>query len=255
MDRLILSDAQWDRISGLIIGRPDQRGSTGRDNRMFVEGVLWIVRTGSPWRDLPETFGEWNSVFRRFSRWSAKGVWLRMFEALADDPDFEYLIVDSTIVRAHQHANGGKGGSKSGHRTFARRPDDKNPYGCPWFGLSGPLLPHGRPSRRRASGPAAHRGAPGRGRDGRCRLRFRCIAIHDRRKRRSSRHSEQPLTGNQVSAQQALLCRASSNRMLFLETEAVQARRYALRKDGTKLLRSRCYRRNSALAKVIVHTA
>ena len=112
MDRLVLSDAQWDRISGLIIGRPDQRGSTGRDNRMFVEGVLWIVRTGSPWRDLPEAFGEWNSVFRRFSRWSAKEVWLRMFEALADDRDFEYLIVDSTIVRAHQHASGAKGGLK-----------------------------------------------------------------------------------------------------------------------------------------------
>ncbi|MGY4501372.1 putative transposase [Bradyrhizobium sp. GM24.11] len=89
MDRLVLSDAQWDRISGLIIGRPDQRGSTGRDNRMFVEGVLWVVRTGSPWRDLPEVFGEWNRVLRRFSRWRAKGVWLRIFAALADDPDFE----------------------------------------------------------------------------------------------------------------------------------------------------------------------
>jgi transposase len=80
----------------LIIGRPDQKGSTGRDNRMFVEGVLWIVRTGSPWRDLPEAFGDWSSVFRRFSRWSAKGVWCRIFEAMSDDPDFEYLIVDST---------------------------------------------------------------------------------------------------------------------------------------------------------------
>jgi len=112
MDRLVLSDEQWDRISGLIIGRPDQRGSTGHDNRMFVEGALWIVRTGSPWRDLPQIFGGWNSVFRRFSRWSAKGVWERMFAALADDPDFEYLIVDSTIVRAHQHASGAKGGLK-----------------------------------------------------------------------------------------------------------------------------------------------
>ena len=112
MDRLVLSDAQWRRISGLIIGRADQRGSTGRDNRMFVEGVLWIVRTGSPWRDLPVAFGGWNSVFRRFSRWSAKGVWRRIFEALSDDPDFEYLIVDSTIVRAHQHAGGAKGGLK-----------------------------------------------------------------------------------------------------------------------------------------------
>jgi putative transposase len=111
-DRLILSDEQWNRISGLIIGRPDQRGSTGRDNRMFVEGVLWIVRTGAPWRDLPEMFGEWNSVFRRFSRWSGKHVWDRIFAALSDDPDFEYLIIDSTIVRVHQHASGAKGGLK-----------------------------------------------------------------------------------------------------------------------------------------------
>ena len=112
MGRLIMSDEQWARISGLIIGRPDQRGSTGRDNRMFVEGVLWIVRTGAPWRDLPEVFGEWNSVFRRFSRWSENGVRQRVFEAMPDDPDFEYLIIDSTIVRAHQHASGAKGGLK-----------------------------------------------------------------------------------------------------------------------------------------------
>lgn len=110
MDRLVLSDERWERMAPLIIGRPDQKGSTGRDNRMFVEGVLWIVRTGSPWRDLPEVFGEWNSVFRRFSRWSRKGVWWRIFEAMSDDPDFEYLIIDSTIVRAHQHAAGAKKG-------------------------------------------------------------------------------------------------------------------------------------------------
>ena len=147
MERLVLSDAQWNRISGLIIGRPDQRGSTGRDNRMFVEGVLWIVRTGSPWRDLPEAFGEWNSAFRRFSRWSAKGVWLRMFEALADDPDFEYLIVDSTIVCAHQHASGAKGGLKIRPSDVPRRLDDKNPYGCPRLGLPGPFLPNSGASR------------------------------------------------------------------------------------------------------------
>jgi len=99
-------------MAPLIIGRPDQKGSTGRDNRMFVEGVLWIARTGSPWRDLPEAFGDWNSVFGRFSRWSAKGVWCRIFEAMSDDADFEYLIVNSTIVRAHQHAAGAKRGSE-----------------------------------------------------------------------------------------------------------------------------------------------
>lgn len=107
LDRLVSSVAAWERMAPLIIGRPDQKGSTGRDNRMFVEGVLWIVRTGSHWRDLPDVFGEWNSVFRR---WSDKGVWRRIFEAMSDDPDFEYLIVDSTIIRAHQHVAGAKKG-------------------------------------------------------------------------------------------------------------------------------------------------
>jgi putative transposase len=110
LDRLVLSDRAWARIAEHIIGDARSRGSSGRDNRMFVEGVLWVVRTGSPWRDLPEAFGDWNSVFRRFSRWSEKGVWHRIFAAMSDDPDFDYLIVDSTIIRAHQHAAGAKKG-------------------------------------------------------------------------------------------------------------------------------------------------
>jgi len=110
--RLVLSDAQWRRIEVLCAGKTSDPGVTGRDNRMFVEGVLWIARTGSPWRDLPAVFGEWNSVFQRFSRWSRGGVWHRIFAALSDDPDFEYAIIDSTIVRAHQHAAGAKGGLK-----------------------------------------------------------------------------------------------------------------------------------------------
>ena len=98
---------------------------------MFVEGVLWIVRTGSPWRDLPEAFGDWNSVFRRFSRWSIKGVWWRIFEAMSDDPDFEYLIVDSTIVAhqtgregpAHRAAEGRARRGGSGAQAGARAAD------------------------------------------------------------------------------------------------------------------------------------
>jgi transposase len=109
-NRLVLKGGQWDRLAPHIIGDERSRGSSGRDNRMFVEAVLWIVRTGAPWRDLPEAFGSWNSIFRRFSRWSAKGVWQRIFAAMAEDPDFEYLILDSTIVRAHQHAAGAKKG-------------------------------------------------------------------------------------------------------------------------------------------------
>jgi len=110
--RLVLSDQQWKRIAKLCVGKPEDPGGTGADNRMFVEAVLWIARTGSPWRDLPGIFGKWNSVFVRFNRWSESGVWARIFAALADDPDFEYLMLDSTIVRAHQHAAGAKGGLK-----------------------------------------------------------------------------------------------------------------------------------------------
>ena len=110
--RLVLSDRQWKRIEKLCVGKPEDPGGTGADDRMFVEAVLWIARAGTPWRDLPGIFGKWNSVFVRFNRWSEGGVWQRIFDALSDDPDFEYLILDSTIVRAHQHAAGAKGGVK-----------------------------------------------------------------------------------------------------------------------------------------------
>ena len=112
MIRTVLSDAQWDQIKGLVPGKESDRGVTGRDNRLFVEGVLWVARTGAPWRDLPAEFGNWNSVWKRFWRWSKAGVWESLFKALADDPDFEYVMLDSTIVRAHQHAAGAKGGLK-----------------------------------------------------------------------------------------------------------------------------------------------
>ena len=110
MIRTLLSDAQWDRIKDLVAGKESDRGVTGRDNRLFVEAVLWVARTGAPWRDLPEEVGNWNSVWKRFWRWSKAGVWESLFKALADDPDFEYVMLDSTIVRAHQHSAGAKGG-------------------------------------------------------------------------------------------------------------------------------------------------
>jgi transposase len=81
--------------------------------RKFVDAVLWIARTGAHWRELPESFGAWNSVFQRYNRWSNARVWERMFRALSGDPDFEYLLIDSTIVRAPQHSAGAKGGLRS----------------------------------------------------------------------------------------------------------------------------------------------
>jgi putative transposase len=128
--RTCLTDAQWERMALLTPGKPGDPGATGRDNRRFVEAVLWIARTGAPWRDLPAEFGNWNSTWRRFDRWSARGVWERLFAAMADDPDFEYVIIDATIVRAHQHSAGGRKGLKlrpSGARAAVSRPSSTSP--------------------------------------------------------------------------------------------------------------------------------
>ena len=105
MHRHAITDEHWERIEGLLPGQVGDPGVTAKDNRLFVDAVLWIGKTGSPWRDLPDRFGKWNSAWRRFDRWSAKGVWLRVFEE-RKDPDLEWLILDSTVIRAHQHAAG-----------------------------------------------------------------------------------------------------------------------------------------------------
>jgi transposase len=110
LERLMLSDAQWERIAPLLPGKAGDRGVTARDNRQFVEAVLWRVRAGAPWRDIPPEFGAWNSIFRRFRRWATSGVFERVFHALSGEPDFEYALIDGTIVSVHQKASGAKGG-------------------------------------------------------------------------------------------------------------------------------------------------
>ena len=103
MDRKVLRDDQWEPIASLLPGKATDCGVTAKDNRLSLEAVLWIARTGSPWRDLPREYGHWHRVYVRYNRWSHKGVWQRLFETVADDPDFEYLMVDGSIVRVHQH--------------------------------------------------------------------------------------------------------------------------------------------------------
>lgn len=110
MRRHELTDAQWNLIKDHLPGKRNDPGRTAMDNRRFVDGVLWLARTGAPWRDLPERYGQWNSAFQRYSRWSKRGVWQRILEALGGDVDLEHLLLDSTTVRAHQHAAGAKGG-------------------------------------------------------------------------------------------------------------------------------------------------
>ena len=111
MVRRVLSDAQWAAMEPFCLGKASDPGRTGPDGREFLEAVLWIVRTSSPWRDLPDEFGKWNSVYRRFAEWRDKGVFERMFNTLsATDVDMEYAMIDATIVHVHRHGQGAKGG-------------------------------------------------------------------------------------------------------------------------------------------------
>ena len=128
MSRYGLRDDQWEKIDTLLPGREGTVGVTAQDNRLFVEAVLYRYRAGIPWRDLPERFGDFRVIHTRHTRWSRRGVWQRVFERLAEDPDNEYAMIDSTIVRAHQHSAGAKGAPSAGsHRTQQGWPDHKNP--------------------------------------------------------------------------------------------------------------------------------
>ena len=108
-----MSDAQWAKMEPLCLGKATDPGRSGADNRLFVEGVLWIARTGSPWRDLPASFGNWNSVYVRFRDWVRADVFKRLFDACSDEPDMEYAMVDATIVKVHRHGQGAKGGLRA----------------------------------------------------------------------------------------------------------------------------------------------
>ena len=105
--RYEISDEQWNHIEHLLPGKATDSGATAKDNRLFINAVLWIARSGAPWGDLPERFGKSNTVFQRFNRWAKKGRWTGIFAAM-QDPNLETLMVDATTVRAHQHAAGQK---------------------------------------------------------------------------------------------------------------------------------------------------
>ena len=109
-ERFVVTDRVWEKVSPHLPGKATDRGVTASDNRLFLDAVLWRVRTGCPWRDLPSAFGNWNSTFQRFRRWAKNGVFERLFEELSEDPDFEYALIDGTIVSVHQKASGARGG-------------------------------------------------------------------------------------------------------------------------------------------------
>ncbi len=112
-ERFVITDRQWTLMEPHCLGKKTDPGRTGGDGRLFLEAILWIARTGSPWRDLPPDLGDWNAVFKRFRYWVEAGVFQRMFDALSDEPDMEFAMIDGTIVKVHRHGQGAKGGLKA----------------------------------------------------------------------------------------------------------------------------------------------
>lgn len=108
-----LSEDVWLRLKPHLPGPEGNRGCRGKDNRLFLNALLWKLRTGTPWRDLPPGFGNWKSVSNRFHRWRDLGVFAKLLAIAADDPDLEWLMIDATHIKAHPHAAGAKGGTKA----------------------------------------------------------------------------------------------------------------------------------------------
>ena len=109
-ERFVVSDMLWRRLEPRLSGKISDAGATAKDNRLFLEAVLWRMRTGSPWRDLPPAFGRWNSPFRQFRRQTKAGIFESLFKDMSNDPDLEYALIDGTIVQVHQKATSAKRG-------------------------------------------------------------------------------------------------------------------------------------------------
>jgi len=120
MTDITFTDNQWTKIREFLRQDPNAYVGNEANCRRFVEAVKWISRSGAQWRLLPEKYGNWNTVYKRFARWCENGVWQRMFEYFADDPDMENGMIDSTVVRAHPCAAGAEKKRRTGFGTESR---------------------------------------------------------------------------------------------------------------------------------------
>lgn len=123
--RTKLTDAQWQRLEPLLPGKATDPGRTGFDNRKTVEGILWIARTGAPWRDLPPDFGKWNTIHKRFRRWVKGGVFARLLDTLQEDLDLRIVMVDGTFAKVHQHGAGAEKGAAPPGKAAKPKPSAK----------------------------------------------------------------------------------------------------------------------------------
>ena len=127
-----ISDKLWEKIEKILPGSEGKRGRPAENNRRFINAVFWILRTGAPWRDLPPEYGDWKNTHRRFSRWRDKGIWGKILEIVEDNPDTEWIMIDSTHCKCHQHAAGARGGNEAIGLT---KGGETRRYMWPWMRL------------------------------------------------------------------------------------------------------------------------
>ena len=127
-----ISDNVWERLEPFLLGRKGAWGGNARDNRQFINTMFWILCTGAPWPDLLPDYGGRKNTERRFCRWKDKGVWETILEALMDEPDLQWLIIDAGHIKVHLHATGARGGNQDVGRTKEAQLKDTFGRGCAW---------------------------------------------------------------------------------------------------------------------------
>ena len=125
-----ISDATWALLEPLLPGQAGMWGRIAKDNRLCINAVFWLLRTGAPWRDIPSYYGDWKNTHRRFCRWRDKGTWEKVLESLIEEPDFEWLSIDASHIKVHPHATGARGGNQDIGRT---KGGSTQKYTWPWM--------------------------------------------------------------------------------------------------------------------------
>ena len=133
-----ISDEVWGLLEPHLPGQRGQWGGIAQDNRRFINAVFWVLRTGAPWRDLPPDYGKWGTVHQRFIRWRRKGIWEELLEILIDEPDYEWLMIDTSHIKLHPHAAGAKGGNQDMSRTKGGLTQNTSGRGCAWYASQNP---------------------------------------------------------------------------------------------------------------------
>ena len=252
MDRSILSDEQFERVAPHLPGKVGDPGRTA-NNRLFLEAVFWIARTGAPWRDLEPRFGLWNSVYRRFRRWAEKGVFESLFKLLSPTRTSNTPSSTAPSSGSTSMAPAQGGDSKSGHRPIARRADDENRRARRCARQPDALPAASRPTPRQHRRCAVDRGDRLRGPAGRQGLRHRLDPRRTGQPRRHGRNSTQGRSGALYPVRLRDVQMAPSRREFLLRSQAVPAHRHEIRKNRHELCRDDTPRRLSPRTQMNVH--